>query len=158
MTETEIFQYLLAETKKSKDPRGAAAACIARSGELLLSATSSDDGKYHAEHRLIEAIQADELTLEAPDILYTTVEPCSSRADETHPSDDVSLLIELGIREIVFALRSPSYAGTLSLARLQDAGIAMRQLDNPTLVQDIAEHFNTSLDPTEPGVDKKPTN
>lgn len=155
MTEVEIFKHLHTLSQQATDPRGVGAAALVKNGEIIVSATSSEDGIEHAEARVFAALPPTE---QAADMtLYCTIEPCSSRTDDVLPTDDVSLIIKHSINEVVFAVASPNYAGETARQRLAEAGIASRQITNADLVAEIATTFNSSIDPANPVAETKPT-
>lgn len=157
MTEREIFTNLINLAKPSRDPRGAAAACVVLNGDILLSAVSSDDGKDHSETLLCKAIKNDGLIVTSEMTMYTTVEPCSSRSNPDNVKDDVSEIIRCGIKKIIFGVQSPVHAGTISRARMQDEGILLLQTQDENLVKEIADTFNQSVDQSRDDIDLKPT-
>ena len=128
-----------------------------RDGSILASAVSSDNGVYHAEQRLFESLLVQEITIEPNDILYTTVEPCSVRTTESGPADDVTQIITAAVKNLVFAVASPTYGGEEARTRLSEAGVSWRQLNDARMVEEIAITFNNTLDTKNPAVDSKPT-
>ncbi len=147
MDEVAIFEHLFVAAKESKDSKGVATACLVVDGEIIHTAASSDDGGEHAENVLLDSVA--EVPVKA--VLYTTLEPCYVRSNPDQ-TDCVTCIIENGVRTVVFGARDPSQSeGTCQ--RLKEAGVEMRQAQDPEVVRKCAEVFNQSVEPGRIGVD-----
>jgi diaminohydroxyphosphoribosylaminopyrimidine deaminase / 5-amino-6-(5-phosphoribosylamino)uracil reductase len=95
------------------------------------------DPKVHAE----EAALAKALAKTAPNLngatIYSSLEPCSSR--RSRPRTCAQLIIESGIRRVVFALREPPiFVWCHGVELLEQAGVEVVQLEDlAPLVRDI---------------------
>lgn len=144
MDERVIFERLFGVAAGSHDPEGVVAACLVRSGEILASSASSDDGSYHAEYLVIERAKAEGIAIGQCDVLYTTLEPCSGLLVVNGGVDCTTWLIQAGVRHVVFAARDPehSYAAR---QRFETEGRSYRQIEDDQIVRRAAELFNSTV-------------
>ncbi|TSC91752.1 MAG: hypothetical protein CEN90_216 [Parcubacteria group bacterium Licking1014_17] len=117
----------------------------------MVSFPSGDDGKIHAEDRVISEVENKNL-IDGSSILYCTVEPCSKRATEGM-ADCVSRIIRSGIKHVVYGARDPMHS-QITKQRLKEAGITIKQVSDKNLIKKSAKIFNESAE--EPNVIKKP--
>lgn len=139
-----IFDHLFEVAKTSRDPEGVVAACLVRSGEILVSSASSDDGQYHAEYLVIQKAKDKDIRIDKDDILYTTLEPCSDLPNVNDGRDCVSCILEAGIKKIVFGANDPEYSKQAE-KRLKSQGVNYRQIKNKKLIQKCADLFSSTI-------------
>lgn len=101
--------------------------------------------KLHAEE--VAILKASDLKIDLSDcIIFSSLEPCSTRASS--PKSCSSLIIESGIKTVVFACREPShFVDCLGSQILQSQGIKViecPELANEVLV--VNGHFATLHD------------
>lgn len=139
MDDKAIFETLFEEAKKSKDPKGVVATCLAVNGSIIATAVSSDDGIDHAENVMLSAMA------NAPEgsVLYCTLEPCSKR-NNSGMIDCVTDIIRVGIREVVYGASDPKQSETTK-KRLDEAGVILRQVNNSEIIRQCAIIFNDSV-------------
>lgn len=145
MTDKQIFNYLFKLARTSKDPEGVVAAALVRAGKILLSTPCADNSIRHAEDLVIEAAQKQGIQIDDKVILYSTLEPCSTRNKAM--SDCTSLIIQAGIKAIIFAAQDPEYSQK-ARKRCHTAGISYQQVKNQAIIQQAVDLFNsTSIKP-----------
>lgn len=144
MTDREIFDYLFALGKTSRDPEGVVAACLVRQGQILAASASSDDGRYHAEYLVVRQARERGVTIDDTCVLYTTLAPCSDMPAINDGGDCTTCLLEAGIRHVVYAAADPEY-GTAATSRLPGVGATYRQVDDGELVRRAAELFDSTV-------------
>ena len=140
----EIFSLLFSLAETSRDPEGVVAACLLRDGRLLASSASSDDGRYHAEYRVVQHLREQGVTVDERCVLYTTLAPCSDASGVNDGRDCTTLLLEAGVRHVVFAADDSEY-GKSAKARFRAAGGTYRQTDDRELVRRAAWLFNSTI-------------
>lgn len=145
MTDKQIFDYLFEIAKTSKDQDGVVAACLVKDGKILVSAPSADDSVCHAEDLVIENARKQGIVLDKNIILYTTLEPCSSRDKDI--SDCASIILKTGIKTIIYAAKDPEYSQQ-SRQRCIQAGISYQQVNDKNIIKKAVNLFNsTSIKP-----------
>jgi pyrimidine deaminase RibD-like protein len=144
MRDREVFDALFDVARSSKDPEGVVAAGLVKRGALVVAAASADDGVAHAEYLVIRAARARGIPIEADDVLYTTLEPCSGTAAANDGADCATWLIRAGVRHVVFAARDPEHSVTTG-RRLRAAGVGVRQVGDPATVRRAVDLFNSTL-------------
>src|SRR3989344_1601575 len=75
MSDKDIFSHLFQMAVLAKDPRGVVAVCLIENGNILISATSADDGIRHAEDIVLEKARNSAIHLSNSVSLYSTLEP-----------------------------------------------------------------------------------
>jgi pyrimidine deaminase RibD-like protein len=101
---------------------------------LISSGYSRELGpKFHAEE--VAILKAQDQKIELNDfIIFSSLEPCSSRASS--PQSCSSLIIESGIKTVVFACREPNhFVDCLGSEILQSQGI--RVIEYPDLANEV---------------------
>jgi len=141
MTDQEIFDYLFKRAKTSKDQEGVVAACLVKNGQILVSSPSADDSIRHAEDLVIEKAKKQGIILDENIILYTTLEPCSTRNKDI--SDCTSIILKTGIKTIVYAAKDPEYSQDTKL-RFLKAGVNYKQVQNQAIIKRAIELFNST--------------
>lgn len=143
MDDTQIFQHLFVIASRTKDPRGAVSACLVKDGNIILSASSSDDGTLHAEEVLLEMAKTEHMEVTPLITLFCTLEPCTVRS-VPGMIDCVTVIIQSGIQKVIFGARDPAHSGA-TRQRLMDAGISIRQISDPAVIKRCAEIFNSTV-------------
>jgi pyrimidine deaminase RibD-like protein len=144
LDETAVFNVLLDLASTSKDPEGVVAACLVRADVILEASASSDDGHYHAEYLLIQRAAARGITIDGDCVVYTTLEPCSNLPTVNDGVDCTTLLIEAGLRHVVFAASDPEHSATARV-RFDQAGGTYRQVEDPSIIRRAVRLFNKTL-------------
>ncbi|HEY0639950.1 MAG TPA: deaminase [Pseudonocardiaceae bacterium] len=106
------------------------AVIVDRAGRLLADGFSREGGPaYHAEESALGKLAPhDPLLAEAT--LYSSMEPCGRRS--SRPSPCAQLIIEAGIRRVVYALgEPPTFVPASGAHKLRSAGV--RVIDIPEL-------------------------
>lgn len=103
MNDKEIFRHLLEAAKSTNDPEGAVAACLVNDGKILVSSASSDDGIFHAEYLVLQKSRQKNVIIDDKCVLYTTIEPCSDSLNANDGIDCATIIIEAGIKSVVYA-------------------------------------------------------
>lgn len=155
MIEREIFETLFKTAKASKDPRGTVASCLVQNDTILLCVASADDGIRHSEDLLLEKIKESGITITNDQIIYCTLEPCVKRS-RPEMKDCTTLLIESGIKNIVYGARDPEHS---EIARqcFSDARILLKQTEDKEIIKECASIYNESVDTTTaPDITLKP--
>lgn len=141
MTDQEIFEYLFEIAKTSKDKEGVVAACLVKDGRILAGSPSADDSIRHAEDLVIEKAQKQDIVLDDKVILYTTLEPCSTRDKDV--LDCTSIILKTGIRTIVYAAQDPEYSQGAK-QRFAEAGVKYEQSPDLEIIQQAIDLFNST--------------
>jgi pyrimidine deaminase RibD-like protein len=144
MDEREIFTFLLRLAETSRDPEGVVASCLMRDRELLASSASSDDGRQHAEYLVVQQLRDRRISVDERCVLYTTLAPCSDMSTVNDGRDCTTILLEAGVRHVVFAADDLEYSKS-SQARFQEAGGTCRQINDRELVRRAVEVFNSTI-------------
>lgn len=141
MNEKEIFNYLFEIAKTSKDKEGVVAACLVQSGKIIIALPSSDDGKWHAEYRVIEKTLSSGIAIKSTDIIYSTVEPCGQRSKMI---DCSSYMIEKGVKNICYAAADPSQH-EFSHKKFLKNGINIWQTKHKQIIEKARGIFNSTM-------------
>ena len=140
----EIFSKLFELAKTSKDPEGVVVACLVRHGEILVASPSASDGVRHAEDLVLEMARKADINIDGDVILYTTLEPCSYRNPKNHVKDCTSIIIDAGIKRVVFAANDPEYSKE-ARDRLLEVGVDYRQVTDKEIIRKAVELFNSTI-------------
>ncbi len=154
MDQAEIFKKLFELYKYNTDPRGLVVACYCDSDEVLAIAPSAPDGIRHAEDLLIDEIKKNNIKISDCRVMYTTLEPCSYRR-RIGLKDCTQLIIESGIKHVVFGARDPAHSETAS-KKFEKNGITFEQTKDAHIIRACAELYNNSLDPSVTDICPKP--
>lgn len=141
MTIQEIFEYLFKIAKTSKDQEGVVAACLVKNDQILAGMPSADDSIRHAEDLVIEKAQKQSMVLDNKVILYTTLEPCSTR--DKNVLDCASIILKTGIKSIVYAAQDPEYSQEAK-QRFAAAGVKYEQVKDSEIIQRAINLFNST--------------
>lgn len=141
MTDKQIFDYLFEIAKTSKDQEGVVAACLVKNGKILVGSPSADDSIRHAEDFVLEKAQKLGITLDEKVILYTTLEPCSTRDKDV--LDCTSIILQTGIKSIIYAAQDPEYSQNAK-QRFLKAGVRYRQVQGQLIIQRAIDLFNST--------------
>ena len=144
MDEREIFTFLFRLAETSRDPEGVVASCLMRDRELLASSASSDDGRQHAEYLVVQQLRDNRISVDERCVLYTTLAPCSDVSTVNDGRDCTTILLEAGVRHVVFAADDLEYSKS-SQARFQAAGGICRQINDRELVRRAVQVFNSTI-------------
>jgi pyrimidine deaminase RibD-like protein len=144
MDEREIFTFLFRLAETSRDPEGVVASCLMRDRELLASSASSDDGRQHAEYLVVQQLRDNRISVDERCVLYTTLAPCSDVSTVNDGRDCTTILLEAGVRHVVFAADDLEYSKS-SQARFQAAGGTCRQINDRELVRRAVQVFNSTI-------------
>lgn len=144
MDEREIFTFLFCLAETSRDPEGVVASCLMRDGELMASSASSDDGRQHAEYLVVQQLRDNEISVDERCVLYTTLAPCSDVSTVNDGRDCTTILLDAGVRHVVFAADDLEHSKN-SQARFQATGGTCRQINDGELVRRAVQVFNSSI-------------
>lgn len=144
MTVKEIFEHLFEVAKTSKDPEGVVAACLVKDGEIIVSSPSADDGVRHAEDLVIEKAEKRGVEIDKDHILYTTLEPCSYRSPENKVEDCTTIIMNAGIRHVIFAANDPEYSKEAN-TRFEKAGVKYQQIKDKEIIRRSIKLFNATI-------------
>lgn len=145
MDEAEVFRCLFKTAKTSKDPEGVVAACIVLKGEIKAVSASADDGIRHAEDLVIEkAVGNKGIKIDDEAVLYTTLEPCSMRSRSNKVPDCTTIIINSGIKNVVYAAVDPEFSKNAE-NRFQSAGVNYRQIRNKKIIEQAVKLFNSTI-------------
>ena len=128
----------------SKDPEGVVSACLVKDGKILVSSPSADDGVRHAEDLVIEKALNQQSNIDDSVTLYTTLEPCSYRNPKKMVRDCTTIIIEAGIKNVVFGANDPEYSKD-ARQRLEQVGVSFRQVSDPDIIRRCVEVFNCGI-------------
>lgn len=140
---TNIFLFLLTLAKTSHDTEGAVAACLVRDDRIFLSSPSADDMIRHAEDLIIEQAKKKGITIRGDDVLLTTVEPCSERSPERHMIDCTSLIIQAGIKHVIYAAIDP-YQHEETKRKCREADVELIQVHDKSIQENARNLFNAT--------------
>lgn len=141
MTEQEIFEYLFKIAKISKDQEGVVAACLVKNGQILVGSPSADDSIRHAEDLVIEKALKQSMVLDDKVVLYTTLEPCSTRDKDV--LDCTSIILKTGIKSIIYAAQDPEYS-LEAKQRFAAAGVKYEQASDLETIKRAIDLFNST--------------
>ena len=141
MTDQEIFEYLFEIAKTSKDQEGEVAACLVKDGRIFAGSPSADDSICHAEDLVIQKAQKQGIILDEDVVLYTTLEPCSTRDENV--ADCTSIILKADIKTIVYAAQDPEYSQEAK-QRLEKAGVKYLQVKNSAIIRQAIDLFNST--------------
>jgi pyrimidine deaminase RibD-like protein len=144
MTIRQIFQHLFNVAKASKDPEGVVAACLVKKGKILVSSASADDGVRHAEDLIIEKVRKKGIDIDNSCVLYTTLEPCSYRNPVNKVQDCTTIIINAGIKHVVFATQDPDFSKEAK-NRFARAGVTYKQVIDKDIIRKSIELFNSTI-------------
>jgi diaminohydroxyphosphoribosylaminopyrimidine deaminase / 5-amino-6-(5-phosphoribosylamino)uracil reductase len=121
------------------------AVVVGADGRVLATGyTGETDPHYHAEEAALAKLDGVDLSGAT---IYSSLEPCTTR--RSRPRSCADLIIDAGIRRVVFALREPPvFADGRGVERLTGAGIEVVELSAyGHLVAEINEHVLGGLFP-----------
>ncbi|OGM14536.1 hypothetical protein A3A76_06070 [Candidatus Woesebacteria bacterium RIFCSPLOWO2_01_FULL_39_23] len=144
MSEKDIFKELFEVAKKSKDPEGVVAACLVKNGSILALSPSAHDGVRHAEDLVLEIARLKGIKIDEKVILYTTLEPCSYRSPINNVRDCTSIILDVGIKTVIFAANDPEYSQNAK-KRFIEAGVNYRQIRDKDFIRKSVELFNSTI-------------
>lgn len=144
MNDREMFDRLIEMAKNSKDPDGVVVAGLIEDGKILFALPSADDGIRHAEDMVIEQVKAKNIKIGESTILYTTVEPCTFRNPAKKMTDCATLIINSGIKNVVFSIHDPKYQHN-SEEKLRNAGIDIRQVEDEEIKRKSLELYSRNF-------------
>lgn len=144
MNQREIFRKLFDIAKTSKDPEGVVAACLVKDWEILVSSPSAEDGIRHAEDLVIEKARKAGIKIDQSITLYTTLEPCSYRSPQNRVEDCTTIIINAGIKNVVFAAPDPEYSKD-ARNRFLAAGVDYKQIKEKDIIRKSIELFNSTI-------------
>lgn len=145
MTDEIVFKHLFEVAKKSKDPEGVVSACLITGNKILVSSPSADDGVRHAEDLLIEKVKSLDIPFDSTTILYTTLEPCSYRSPVNKVLDCTTIIIESGIKNVVFAAPDPEFSKEAK-NRFSKAKIKFRMIKDKDISNTAIKLFNSTIE------------
>lgn len=122
-------------------PRSLSATLLRLAGiEISRSFSREGDPLDHAEESALRKLPADDARL-AKATLYSSLEPCSVR--KSRPTSCTKLILDAGIRRVVFAWREPELFVDCQGAKiLREAGVEVLEIpDFARLVQQINGHL-----------------
>lgn len=127
--EIDLMQEALKVARQSmdKDRFHVGALLVSSSCKILLSAFTGEIEGWHAEEILL--LRAKELGVQLDNYtLYSTLEPCSKRA--SRPLSCTQLIIESGIKSVVYAAREPAdFVECKGHKLLENSGIKVTELN-----------------------------
>lgn len=107
---------------------------------LLATGYSRETPKFHAEQSALAKLDPSDPRLVTATI-YSTMEPCGAR--KSHPYPCAELIINAGIRRVVYALAEPPiFVTPIGVQTLRTAGIEVIHLAD--LAPDV-EHLNRHI-------------
>jgi pyrimidine deaminase RibD-like protein len=142
--ERDIFNRLLEFAADAIDPNGLVAAGLAQNGELKLMSVSAEDGLRHAEDLVLEQANNMGLAIDEETVLLVTLEPCSERSPERNLSDCATMIINSNIKKVIYAAQDPQFSPDTK-KRFLEAGIDYIQIDDPQIIEDSRNLFNSTL-------------
>jgi diaminohydroxyphosphoribosylaminopyrimidine deaminase/5-amino-6-(5-phosphoribosylamino)uracil reductase len=114
------------------------AVVVGADGRVLATGfTGETDPHYHAEEAALAKLAGVDLSGAT---LYSSLEPCTTR--RSRPRSCAGLIVDAGIRRVVFALREPPvFADGRGIEQLLAAGVKVVELpEYGRLVAEINEH------------------
>jgi diaminohydroxyphosphoribosylaminopyrimidine deaminase / 5-amino-6-(5-phosphoribosylamino)uracil reductase len=114
------------------------AVVVGADGRVLATGyTGETDPHYHAEEAALAKLAGADLTGAT---IYSSLEPCTTR--RSRPRSCADLIVDAGLRRVVFALREPPvFADGRGIEQLLAAGIEVIELPSfGPLVAEINEH------------------
>jgi diaminohydroxyphosphoribosylaminopyrimidine deaminase/5-amino-6-(5-phosphoribosylamino)uracil reductase len=114
------------------------AVVVGADGRVLATGfTGETDPHYHAEEAALAKLTGVDLSGAT---LYSSLEPCTTR--RSRPRSCADLIVDAGIRRVVFALREPPvFADGRGIEQLLAAGVKVVELpEYGRLVAEINEH------------------
>lgn len=141
MTDKQIFDYLFEIAKTSKDQEGVVAACLVKNGKILVGSPSANDSIRHAEDLVIERAKTQDISLDKDVVLYTTLEPCSTR--DKNIEDCTTIILKCGIKSIVYAAQDPEHSQEAK-QRFAAAGVKYEQVPGLEIIQRAIDLFNST--------------
>lgn len=140
----EVFDRLFEVAKLSKDPEGVVSACIVNGGKIVAESPSASDGIRHAEDLVLEKAKKEGVEIDSQTVLYTTLEPCSYRNPKNNVKDCTTIILEAGIKNVVFAANDPEYSKE-ARDRFVEAGVNFRQVEDREIIRKSIELFNSTI-------------
>ena len=144
MNDKQIFEYLFEIAKTSKDKEGVVAACLISNKKILVASASFDDGVRHAEDLVIYKAKLQNIPITGKTILYSTLEPCCQRNPTKNMIDCTTLIIESGIKKVVYAAKDPKDSVN-SNERFKTSGVLYRQVVDNNIIAKAKEIFNNTV-------------
>jgi len=144
VTDKQVFKHLFRIAVNSKDPEGVVGACIVSSNKILVSSASADDGIRHAEDLVIEKFKSLNVPITSEMVLYTTLEPCSYRDAKNKVLDCTSIVIDSGLKNVVYAAPDPEFSKEAK-NRFLKADFTYRMVDNKGITKTAIELFNSTI-------------
>jgi diaminohydroxyphosphoribosylaminopyrimidine deaminase / 5-amino-6-(5-phosphoribosylamino)uracil reductase len=114
------------------------AVVVGADGRVLATGyTGETDPHYHAEEAALATLAGVDLT---GSTIYSSLEPCTTR--RSRPRSCADLIVDAGIRRVVFALREPPlFADGRGIEQLLAAGVEVVELpEYARLVAEVNEH------------------
>jgi diaminohydroxyphosphoribosylaminopyrimidine deaminase/5-amino-6-(5-phosphoribosylamino)uracil reductase len=114
------------------------AVVVGADGRVLATGyTGETDPHYHAEEAALAKLAGIDLTGAT---IYSSLEPCTTR--RSRPRSCADLILDAGLRRVVFALREPPvFADGRGIERLVAAGVEVIELPSfGPMVVEINEH------------------
>jgi diaminohydroxyphosphoribosylaminopyrimidine deaminase/5-amino-6-(5-phosphoribosylamino)uracil reductase len=115
------------------------AVVVGADGRVLATGfTGETDPHYHAEEAALAKLAGVDLTGAT---IYSSLEPCTTR--KSRPSSCATLIIEAGLRRVVFALREPPvFVDGRGVETLVAAGVEVLEMPSfGPLVAEVNEHI-----------------
>ncbi|TSC70426.1 MAG: hypothetical protein CEO12_360 [Parcubacteria group bacterium Gr01-1014_46] len=145
MTEQEIFDELFSIFNTSDDDNGVVGAGLVRNGKILCK-TVSMLGGIHAEYSLLKNLEEMGISINADDIIYTTVEPCGKRTPGGRGEkmgDCTTNLINAGVKKVIYGAQDP-HASAETRHKFELAGVSLEQVKDLEIVKKSIEAFNST--------------
>jgi diaminohydroxyphosphoribosylaminopyrimidine deaminase/5-amino-6-(5-phosphoribosylamino)uracil reductase len=114
------------------------AVIVGADGRVLATGyTGETDPHYHAEEAALAKLAGADLTGAT---IYSSLEPCTTR--RSRPRSCAALIVDAGLRRVVFALREPPvFADGRGIEHLRAAGVEVLELPSfGPMVVEINEH------------------
>ncbi len=144
MKEKVFFINLIETAEHNEDPDGSVAACLIKGGRIIAISPSAKDGVRHAEDLVLEMAKDQGIEIDDTITLLTTLEPCSYRSPRNGVSDCATIIIESGIKNVIYAATDPNFS-TETAYRFREAGITYCQIDDDGLIQRAISAFNSTI-------------
>ena len=141
VTDQAVFEELFSEARKSRDVRGAVAACVVDGEKIFAVAASADDGVQHAEDLLLEKLKEQAIPITSTMTLYTTKEPNVRRTFTDQHQDCTTLIIEAGIKQVVFGASNNQQHAEVA-RRFEQAGVGLTQVADQHLIEESERIFS----------------
>ena len=142
MTDTDHHWMRLAIQQSTHCPPSTSAfsvgaVIVAADQTLLATGYSRETPHAHAEQAALTKLDPNDPRLPTATI-YSTMEPCGARS--THPHPCANLIINAGIRRVIYALAEPPiFVTPVGAQKLRSAHLLVIQLDD---LAPAVEHIN----------------